>query len=128
WLYPPHLMVDAALAAFGGALSERLIDTLAVVHVAVAGLASSAVVRCRGLGSPAAAFAGVFVVLNGSTVSQSQHILMTETYAWLPLAVLVVDRLATGFSAQRIAALGVLFALMIAAGFIPLLPACALLL
>jgi hypothetical protein len=127
WLYPPHLLLDGALALLGKPLTAQTLDVLAVVHVAVAGLATAAVARGRRLGGAAAAFAGVFVVLNGATLSQAQHVAMTETFAWIPLAVLMIDRLATGLTARRVVGLGVVFALMITAGFVPLIPACMVL-
>ncbi len=125
WLYPPHLLLDGVLALIGRPLTQHALDVLAVLHVCIAGVTTCAVARARGLGAAGACFAGVFVVLCGATVSQAQHVGMTETFAWIPLAILVVDRIgADGVTARRVAALGVLFALMLTAGFLPLLPAC----
>lgn len=129
WLYPPQLILDGILAVVRAPLTEHALDVLAILHVAVAGLATAAVARGRRLGRAGAAFAGIFVVLNGETVAQAQHLLMTETLAWIPLAILVIDRMREGgITARRIVALGVLFALMITAGFLPLVTACAALL
>jgi hypothetical protein len=50
---------------------------------------------------------------------------MTETFAWLPLAVVVVERLRGVVTPLLIVALGGLFALMLTAGFLPLVVACA---
>lgn len=129
WLYPPHLILDGMLSIVGKPLTEHALDVLAILHVAVAGLATSAVARGRHLGHAGAAFAGIFVVLNGATVSQAQHLGMTETFAWVPLGILVIDRMReSGITARRITALGALFVLMITAGFLPLIVACVALL
>jgi hypothetical protein len=129
WLYPPQLILDGILAVVRAPLTEHALDVLAILHVAVAGLATAAVARGRRLGRAGAAFAGIFVVLNGETVAQAQHVLMTETFAWVPLAILVIDRMREGgITARRIVALGALFAMMITAGFLPLVTACAALL
>jgi hypothetical protein len=125
WLYPPHLVLDGVLSMLGQPLTEHALDVLAVAHVGVAGLATCAVARRRGLGRAGGAFAGVFVVLSGATVSQAQHLAMTETFAWIPLAVLVIDRLGEGITVPRVTALAALFGLMVTAGFLPLIPACA---
>ncbi len=123
WSYPPHLLMDGVLAALGAPLTEHTLDLVAIAHVAVAGLGTAAAARARGLGAAAAAFAGVFIVLAGYTVAQTQHVGMTETYAWIPFSVLVIDRLATGVTARRVVALGVLVAIMFTAGFLPLMAA-----
>ncbi len=129
WLYPPHFILDGVLAVIGQPLTEHALDVLAIVHVAIAGLGTSAVARGRRLGQAGAAFAGIFVVLNGETVAQAQHLGMVEAFAWLPLAILVIDRMReNGITARRIVALGALFALMITAGFLPLIAACVALL
>ncbi len=129
WLYPPHLILDGILTVIGAPLTEHALDVLAVMHVAVAGIGTAAVARARRLGRAAAAFAGMFVVLNGATLAQAQHLGMTETLAWVPLAILVIDRMSEkGLNSGRIVALGALFALMISAGFLPLVSACAALL
>jgi hypothetical protein len=128
WLYPPQLLLDGILAVLEKPLTEHTLDVLAVLHLAVAGVATAAVGRRRGLGHAGAAYAGIFVVLTGGTVSQVQHIGLIETLTWIPFSILVVDRLATGITAGRVAALGALFALMVLAGFLPVIPACALLL
>ena len=129
WLYPPHLILDGILSVAGQALTEHALDVVEVLHVAIAGLGTAAVARGRRLGPAAAAFAGIFVVLNGETVAQAQHLGMIETFAWVPLAILVIDRMREGgITARRIVALGALFALMISAGFLPLVTACVALL
>lgn len=128
WLYPPQLLLDGILAALGKPLTEHTLDILAVLHLAAAGLATAAVARRRGLGQASAAYAGVFVVLTGGTVSQVQHIGLIETLPWIPISILAVDRLAGGISARWVVALGVSFALMMLAGFLPVIPACAALL
>lgn len=129
WLYPPHLILDGILSVAGRPLTEHALDVVAIGHVAIAGLGTAAVARGRGLGRAGAAFAGIFVVFNGATVAQAEHLGMTETFAWLPLAILMIDRMREdGVTARRIVALGVLFALMITAGFLPLVTACAALL
>ena len=54
---------------------------------------------------------------------------MMETFAWVPLAILVIDRMREdGITGPRVTGLGALFALMITAGFLPLIPACVVLL
>jgi hypothetical protein len=129
WLYPPHLILDGALAVLGRPLTEHALDVLEILHLAVAGLGTSAVARGRQLGRAGAAFAGIFVVLGGATISQAEHLGMIETFAWLPLAILVIDRMREkGVTPRRITMLGTLFALMITAGFLPLIAACAALL
>lgn len=125
WLYPPHLILDGVLSLLGQPLTERAVDVLEVAHLVLAGLATAAVVRGRRLGGAAAAYAGAFVVLSGAAVSQVQHFGMVETFAWLPVGVLAVDRLAQGVTAARVVALGATVALMITAGFLPMIPACA---
>ena len=129
WLDPPHLILDGVLAISGGNLTEHTLDILEILHVAIAGLATAAVARGRHLGRAGAAFAGIFVVLNGATVSQAEHLGMMETFAWVPLAILVIDRMREdGITGPRVTGLGALFALMITAGFLPLIPACVVLL
>jgi hypothetical protein len=129
WLYPPHLILDGILSVAGRPLTEHALDVVEILHVAIAGLGTSVVARGRGLGRAGAAFAGIFVVLNGETVAQAQHLGMVETFAWVPLAIFVIDRMRDdGITARRIVALGALFALMITAGFLPLVTACAALL
>ncbi len=129
WLYPPHLILDGILAAVGAPLTEHTLDVLEILQVTIAGLATSAVARGRRLGPAGAAFAGIFVVFNGETIAQSQHLLMVEAFAWIPLAILVIDRMREGgITAPRVVAMGALFALMITAGFLPLMPACVALL
>ena len=123
WLYPPHLLLDGILALVSRPLSEQLMDVVVVAHLAAAGLLTSAVVRRRGLGAPAAAFAGIFVVLFGGTVSQVQHVGLIEALPWIVLSVLIVDELAKGTTARRIAALGASLAMLITAGFLPVVPA-----
>ena len=127
WLYPLHLLLDGVLWMLGKPLTQHTLDVVAVLHVALAGVATCAVARGRGLGSAAAAYAGIFVVLNGAVVSQVQHLGMVETFGWLPLAVLIIDRLSAGLTTGRIVALGAVFALIITAGFVPLIPACVVL-
>lgn len=129
WLYPPHLILDGILSVAGQPLTEHALDVVEILHVAIAGLGTAAVARGRRLGPAAAAFAGIFVVLNGETVAQTQHLGMVETFAWVPLAIFVIDRMRRdGVTARRIVALGALFALMISAGFLPLVTACVALL
>jgi hypothetical protein len=128
WLYPPHLLLDGVLSVIGRPLTEHTLNMLAIAHVALAALGTSWVARSRALGKPAAAFAGVFVVMNGNTVAQAQHMLMTETYGWIPFTILVIDRLARGVTGRRVAALGALVFLMVTAGFLPLAPSVVLLL
>jgi hypothetical protein len=129
WLYPPHLILDGILSAIAKPLTEHTLDVIAILHVAIAGLGTAAVARGRRLGKAGAAFAGIFVVLNGETVAQAQHVGMSETFAWLPLAILIVDRMRErGITPRRVVALGALFALMISAGFLPVVTACAALL
>lgn len=127
WLYLPQLLTDAILAALRRPLTEHTLDVLAVAHLAVAGVAIAAVARNRNLGRAGAAYAGVFVVLNGETIAQAQHILMTYTLAWLSLAILLIDLLARRITPPRVIGVGVLFALMLTAGFVPLIPACVVL-
>jgi hypothetical protein len=128
WLYPPQLLLDGVLAALGKPLTEHTLDVLAVLHLAAAGMVTAAVARRRGLGQAGAAYAGSFVVLTGGTVSQVQHIGLIETMAWIPVSILAVDHLAAGVTARWVAVLGGSFALMILAGFFPVIPACAALL
>jgi hypothetical protein len=129
WLYPPHLILDGVLTMLGRPLTEHTLDVLEILHLVVAGLGTSAVARGRQLGRAGAAFAGIFVVVNGATISQAEHLGMIETFAWLPFAIFVIDRMrAKGVTPRRIVALGTLFALMITAGFLPLITACATLL
>ena len=71
----------------------------------------------------AACYAGVFVVLFGGTITQAEHVGLLEALPWAALSVLAIERLATGISALRVAGLAVAFALMIAAGFVPVMPA-----
>lgn len=125
WLYPPHLAVDAVLGLVDGSFSQRLLQCIALLHVWIAGMGSCLLARQRSLSNPAVAFAGAFVVLAGETVSQSQHLGMVETFAWLPLAILVVERLQRGVTGMRVAALGVLSFLIVTAGFLPLVVSCA---
>lgn len=126
WAYPPHLVVDGALAAIGEPLTQRIVALTSVVHFWIAGMGMCLLVRERGLGDAAAAFAGAFVVLNGSILGQTQHLAQIEAFAWLPFALLMVDRLAEEVTARRVVALGVLFALMLTAGFTPVWVGCAL--
>lgn len=126
--YPPQLLLSGFLALIDARLSEHLLNVLSVAHMWVAGLGVVLLVRSRGMGNPAAAFAGVFVLLNGETVSQAQHLAMTETFAWIPLSLWTIDRLREEVTPRRVVGLGVLFALMITAGFTPMVLACALLL
>lgn len=123
WLYPPHLLLDGVLAVLGQPLTEHTLDVLVVLHLAAAGLVTSAIVQRRGLGPSAAAYAGIFVVLFGGTVSQVQHVGLIEALPWVALSVLIVDTLATGVTLGRVVAMGATFALMITAGFLPLMPA-----
>lgn len=128
WLYPPNLLLTGALTLDGQPLTEHALDVLVVAHIALAGVGTCAVAKRRGLGGNGALFAGVFVVLSGETVAQAQHLLMAETLAWLPFGVLVVDRLGERVTPRRVVALGIVFALMITPGFLPMVPACAALL
>jgi hypothetical protein len=128
WLYPPHLAIDGILALLGAPFSQRVLQSLAILHVWIAGMGMCLLARERSMSSAAAAFAGAFAVLNGEVVAQSQHLGMVEALAWLPLAVLVVDRLHRGITAARVAALAALFFLMVTAGFLPLILSCAALL
>lgn len=126
WVYPPHLMLDAVLTIIGQPLTEHALDVLVVAHFALAGLGIAAVARGRGLGRAAAAFAGIFVVLNGEVVAQTQHIGQVEAFAWMPLTILAIDRIRMrGLSARRIIAVAACFAMMISAGFLPVVFACA---
>jgi hypothetical protein len=125
WLYPPHLVLALVLAILDKPLTEHTLDVVLVGHLVLAGLAMAAIVRRRGLGEAAAAFAGVFVVLMGGTVSQAEHVGMIEALPWIVLAVFAVDYLATGITPLRVIALGASFALAITAGFLPVIPAAA---
>lgn len=124
WLYPPQLLLDGVLAVLGRPLTEHTMDVFVVAHFAVAGLGTAAVARARGLGGAGAAYAGAFTVLTGETIAQSQHVLMIEMIAWLPWAMLAIDRMSSGVTARRVVALGVTVALMLTAGFVPQMPAC----
>jgi hypothetical protein len=129
WLYPPHLLLGGVLALFGKPLTQEMLQWLAALHVWLAAAGTVLLVRARGLGDSAAAFAGVFVVLCGSTVSQAQHLAMIEALAWLPFALVVVDRMRVGPHARHVVALGGLTALMVTAGFVPVMvPVAALVL
>jgi hypothetical protein len=98
-------MLDAVLTIIGKPLTEHALDVLVVAHIALAGLGIAAVARGRGLGRAAAAFAGIFVVLNGEVVAQTQHVGQVEAFAWMPLAILAIDRIRMrGLSARRIIA------------------------
>jgi hypothetical protein len=126
--YPPQLVLSGFLALVDARLSEHVLNVFSVAHMWVAGLGVVLLARSRGMGNAAAAFAGVFVLLNGETVSQAQHLAMTETFAWIPLSLWTIDRLREEVTARRVVGLGVLFALMITAGFTPMVLACGLLL
>jgi hypothetical protein len=123
WLYPPHLLATLVLAVLGRPLTEHTLDVVLVVHLVIAGLAMAAIVRRRGLGQAAAAYAGAFVVLMGGTISQAQHAGMIEALPSIVLAVLAVEHLARGITALRVVALGATVAMAVTAGFTPLLPA-----
>jgi hypothetical protein len=123
WLYPPHLLLDVFYAVSGGSLTEHALDVVVILHLALAGLVTGAIARRRGLGDVAACYAGVFVVLFGGTITQAEHVGLLEALPWAALSVLAIERLASGISALRVAALAVAFALMITAGFVPVVPA-----
>src|SRR5450755_1868003 len=79
WLYPPNVLLTGVLYLVGRPLTEHSLDIVVVAHIALAGLGMCAVAKRRGLGASAALFAGIFVVLSGETIAQSQHVLMVET-------------------------------------------------
>jgi hypothetical protein len=120
WAYPPHLMLDVVLDLVGRPLSQGVLQWFSAAHVWIAAMGTVTLARTRRLGDAGAAFAGVFVVLSGATVSQAQHLGMTETFAWLPWALVVVERMRERPRAAHVAALGFLVALMITPGFLPL--------
>ena len=123
WLYPPHLLLDVFYAVSGGSLTEHTLDVVVILHLALAGLVTAAIARRRGLGEVAACYAGVFVVLFGGTITQAEHVGLLEALPWAALSVLAIERLASGISALQVAGLAMAFALMITAGFVPVVPA-----
>jgi hypothetical protein len=118
--YPPHLLLTAWFAISGGSLSNHLLGSLSVIHVWIAGMGTVLLVRGRGWGDPAAAFAGSFVSLCGFVVAESQHLGMAEALAWLPLAAVFVDRCAACVSFGRVAGVGAMFFLALSSGFLPM--------
>jgi hypothetical protein len=122
WLYPPNLVVDGGLALAGAPLTERLLDVVLVLHFLAAALLTVRLARRRGLSDAGSAFAGVFVVCCGQLISQAEHTLMIEALPWIPLGLLLIDDLAARVTPGRIAGLAIACALIITAGFLPLVP------
>jgi hypothetical protein len=122
WLYPPNLVLDGVLTLSGSPLNEHLLDVVLVLHYLAAAILTVRLARRRGLSDTGSAFAGVFVVSCGQLIAQAEHSLMIEALPWIPLALLLIDELASRTTPGRIAALGLACALIITAGFLPLVP------
>jgi hypothetical protein len=122
WLYPFNLVLDGVLALAGSPLNEHLLDVVLVLHYLAAGVLTVRLARRRGLSDPGSALAGVFVVFCGQLISQAEHSLMIESLPWIPLGLLLIDDLAVRITPGRIAGLGIACALIITAGFLPVVP------
>ncbi|RMF03837.1 MAG: hypothetical protein D6768_04935, partial [Chloroflexi bacterium] len=105
--YPPNLMLL-------GLPTEHALTAHVVLHLILAGLLMAAYARRLGLAPFAATVAGLSYMLSGYLVGRSQFPPMVAAAAWLPLLLLLADRLATARTVKNT----VWLALAVAAQFL----------
>jgi len=108
-LYPPNLLY-LALPAY------RAMSLLMAAHVALAGCFAYLLARYLGMRPVAALVAGLSYGLAGFFVARSQFASMTSAYPWLPLSVLLLERLIRRPSLRRAAWLALALAAFLCAG------------
>src|SRR5215472_9890988 len=94
------------------------VQALVPLHMILAGLFTFLLLRRLGLCRPAALFGASVFQLGGFFASQAQHLGAVCSAPWMPLAILAVFELKSGFRARWVAVLAIAAAMSFLPGFV----------
>ncbi len=112
---PQSLLFTPTLAVFGWLfpnLSMEAFDLAVFAHLLMGGLAMAGLVRRRGWRPEAAVLAAIVFMLGGSAAARLQHTGQIVSYAFLPVALLMLETMLARASLRAAVAFGTTGALM----------------
>jgi hypothetical protein len=104
-------------SVFGNPLSIRVIEVTLVAHIVLSAVGMYYLCRALSLHPLAASAAGVIFAFGGFFPNKVQHPTWVHSAAWMPLAVLALERFITSRRIRYIACLVIVLLLMLLAGF-----------
>lgn len=102
---------------FGNPLSIRVPEVTLVAHIVLAGIGMYYLCRTLLLGPLAASAAGVIFAFGGFFPNKVQHPTWVHSAAWMPLAVLALEKFTASRRIRYVAWLAIILLLMLLAGF-----------
>ena len=117
--YPVHLILYAFSAIATSELTGYQTQYLNLVHFAFAGVGFYALLRHYEVSRWASLVGACLLIFNGHVLSQSQHLGVIETFSWVPLSVLALEKVVLQPTPGRVALLSWCLAMPLLIGFLP---------